>query len=51
MRRVQYFTCTRCGKTNPDYLTFGARKRHYCLNHIPRTTRIRMWLRERLENR
>lgn len=52
MRRWQYFTCANCGKTNPDFLAFGVgfgvAARHYCLNHIPRLVRVRMWLRERL---
>lgn len=48
-RRIKYFTCGKCGAVNPDYLTFGVRgDRHYCLGHIPRAVRIRMWIRERL---
>lgn len=47
--QMPYFVCARCGRTNPDYLTFGVgTDRHYCLGHIPRAVRIRMWLRERL---
>lgn len=41
------FRCDRCGAAIPDYLTFGVgRDRNYCLHHIPRWTRFRMWLRE-----
>jgi hypothetical protein len=51
MRRTQHFTCARCGKVNPDFLTFGvgngAKARNYCLNHIPWLTQVRMWIRER----
>ena len=49
-RRIQHFTCDKCGTVNPDFLTFGVGHgrgaRHYCLTHIPRMVRIRMWLRE-----
>jgi hypothetical protein len=42
-----YFDCTRCGRTNPDYLTFGVGEDcHYCFGHIPRIVRFRMWIRE-----
>jgi hypothetical protein len=52
-RDVKYFTCAKCGTVNPDWLTFGVgfldeTPRYYCLGHIPRAVRIRMWLRERL---
>ena len=48
-RVVRYFDCYRCGKTNPDYLTFGiGRDKHCCLDHIPRWIRYKMRLRERL---
>lgn len=49
-RTFKYFVCTRCGANNPDFLTFGVGvDRHYCLNHIPRIVRIRMWIRERMK--
>lgn len=51
-RTVKYFDCARCGRTNPDFLTFGVgADRYYCLGHIPRTVRVRMWIRERLVRR
>lgn len=49
MRRYKYFVCARCGRTNPDYLAFGVGepiRRTYCLDHIPRRIRLRLWLRE-----
>lgn len=48
-RYHRYFPCTRCGRVNPDYLTFGVgfpTKATYCLDHIPRWVRFKMWLRE-----
>jgi hypothetical protein len=55
-RQTKYFTCSRCGELNPDWLTFGVgfltdKPRYYCLGHIPRAVRIRMWIRERLGRR
>lgn len=48
-RTFRYFRCGKCDARIPDYLTFGVgfgqRARHYCLHHIPRRTRVRMWLR------
>lgn len=55
-RRLKTFTCHRCRASIPDYLAFGVggnggpSKRHYCLHHIPRWVRIRMWLRERINH-
>ncbi|HEU4540314.1 MAG TPA: hypothetical protein VFR23_04230 [Jiangellaceae bacterium] len=47
-RAVKHFTCRKCGKVNPDYLTFGVgRDKYYCLNHIPRWVQFRMWWHER----
>ena len=34
-----------CDKVNPDYATFGAGDKNYCLGHIPLRTRLRLWLR------
>lgn len=42
------FGCARCGKVNPDWLSFGVghpTRRAYCLGHIPRWVRFKMWLR------
>lgn len=47
-RAIKHFTCAKCRTVNPDFLTFGARGKHYCLGHIPLLTRARLWLRERL---
>lgn len=50
-RTFKRFTCWRCGKVNPDYLAFRVgldNPRYYCLNHIPRRVRLRMWIDERL---
>jgi hypothetical protein len=44
-RNVKYFICWKCGKSNPDYLTFGVgERRNYCLNHKPIWARIEMYL-------
>ncbi len=48
-RTFKQFTCARCGRMNPDYLSFGVgcpTRRTYCLNHIPLWTRLRMRMRE-----
>jgi hypothetical protein len=48
-RQYKYFACDRCGKVNTDYETFGVgdpTRATYCLNHIPRWVRLRMWLRD-----
>lgn len=45
-----YGCCKRgCDAVNPDYLSFGVGwpPRSYCLHHIPRRVRIRMWLWEK----
>jgi hypothetical protein len=46
-RVVRHFICGRCGASIPDYLTFGVGPdRNYCLHHIPRWVRLRIWIRE-----
>lgn len=53
MRQFKYFDCDRCGARIPDYLAFGVgfpTRKTFCLNHIPRWVRLKMWLRERLPN-
>jgi hypothetical protein len=50
-RRHRRFVCSRCGKVNPDYLSFGVghpTRADYCLNHIPRWVRFKMWIRDML---
>lgn len=43
------YPCARCGRENPDYLTFETgwpdRPRYWCLGHVPRWVRIKMLLR------
>lgn len=49
MREVKTFRCARCGVVNPDWLSFGVGdpiRRTYCLHHIPRWIKLRMWLRD-----
>jgi hypothetical protein len=50
--RVQsrrFYGCARrgCDRVNPDWWSFGARGKSWCLDHRPLLTRLRMWLRER----
>lgn len=50
-RTADTVPCARCCKANPPYLTFETgwpnKIRHWCLHHIPRRVRLKMWLRER----
>jgi hypothetical protein len=48
-RCVRYYGCARrgCDSVNPDYLSFGAHGKSWCLGHRPLWARIRVWWQER----
>ena len=50
-RKHTYYACLRCGAINDEYEAFAAgsldEPRYYCRRHIPRRSRVRLWLRER----
>ena len=54
-RQYRWYNCHRCGRQVNDYEAFGVgdysrwpwvKRRTYCLRHIPRWAKVRMWLRE-----
>jgi hypothetical protein len=46
----RYYLCRRCGALRGDWETFAAgsldRPRYYCLDHIPRWSRLKLRIRE-----
>lgn len=49
-KTYKYFGCCKrhCNAINPDYLAFGVginTDHTYCLHHIPRYIKVKMWLR------
>ena len=47
-REHRHYGCARrgCDKVNPDYLSYGAYGKSWCLGHAPWRVRLRRWLGE-----
>lgn len=45
----RFYGCAKrgCDAVNPDYLSFGAHGKSWCLHHRPLRARLRVWWQER----